>query len=260
MDFKNDVITRSQEIPVVVDFWAPWCGPCKFLGPVIEELAKENADSWELVKVNTDENRELSMEYGIQGIPAVKMFDKGNVVAEFTGALSRPQIEEWLQKHLPDSRNKELNDILQAINQSDNGVINELESFVDRHPDYMDGRMALARHIAFDDNEKATELVLDVKPGSQYFDTAEDIRHLHRLLEGSCTDNDQFAEKIEDIRSAVKTGDLESAMDMLIEFVVADKSYCDELPRKVAIAIFNLSGLDHPITQKFRRRFDMALY
>ncbi|MEQ8810911.1 MAG: thioredoxin, partial [Imperialibacter sp.] len=96
MDFDKEVIAKSKDVPVVVDFWAPWCGPCQFLGPIIEELADEANGTWALVKVNSDENQHLSAEYGIKGIPAVKMFHKGEVVAEFTGALPKHEIQKWL--------------------------------------------------------------------------------------------------------------------------------------------------------------------
>jgi thioredoxin len=108
MDFNKDVIEKSYEQPVVVDFWAPWCGPCRILGPTIEQLAEEQKDKWTLVKVNTEEEYDVAVQYRIQSIPNVKMFHEGEVIAEFAGALPRPQILAWLEEHLPNAEKQEV--------------------------------------------------------------------------------------------------------------------------------------------------------
>lgn len=99
--FQTQVVDKSHDKPVVVDFWAPWCGPCRALGPTIERLARESGGAWRLVKINTDAHPELMQRWGIRGIPAVKLFARGEVVAEFTGALPEPQLRRWLSEHLP---------------------------------------------------------------------------------------------------------------------------------------------------------------
>jgi putative thioredoxin len=99
--FQREVLDKSHEKPVVVDFWAPWCGPCRVLGPTIERLARASGGQWRLVKVNTDRHPELARHYDVRGIPAVKLFVDGHVRAAFAGALPEPALRQWLALHLP---------------------------------------------------------------------------------------------------------------------------------------------------------------
>ncbi len=99
-NFKKEVLEKSKEIPVVVDFWAAWCMPCQILKPVLEKLEKEYGGKFVLAKVNVDNARKTSVEYGIMSIPSVKMFRSGEVVDEFSGALPEAQVREWLDSNL----------------------------------------------------------------------------------------------------------------------------------------------------------------
>ena len=99
--FQTEVLDKSQQKPVLVDFWAPWCGPCRALSPTLDALAKESGGRWRLVKINTDAHSALAQRFGVRGIPAVKLFVDGAVAAEFTGALPEPEVRRWLGAHLP---------------------------------------------------------------------------------------------------------------------------------------------------------------
>ena len=99
--FQTEVLDKSAEKPVLVDFWAPWCGPCRTLSPTLDALAKESGGRWRLVKINTDAHPALAQRFGVRGIPAVKLFVDGVVAAEFTGALPEADVRRWLTANLP---------------------------------------------------------------------------------------------------------------------------------------------------------------
>lgn len=97
-NFDEEVIDASENIPVLVDFWAPWCGPCQMLKPIMEKLAKEYSEEVKIVKLNVEENQGKAEEYGIMSIPCVKLFKNGEVVDEFLGLRSEEIIREWIDE------------------------------------------------------------------------------------------------------------------------------------------------------------------
>jgi thioredoxin 1 len=100
-NFQRDVIETSFRKPVLVDFWAPWCGPCRMLSPTLDKLARESGGAWRLVKINTDRHGDLAQRFGVRGIPSVKLFVDGAVAAEFVGVMLEPAVRQWLRQHLP---------------------------------------------------------------------------------------------------------------------------------------------------------------
>ncbi len=260
LNFAQEVLEKSYQKPVVVDFWAPWCGPCRVLGPVIEQLAEEQNDRWDLVKVNTEEEPEIAQQYQIRSIPNVKLFYKGEPIAEFMGAYPRHAILQWLDENLPDEREGALDEILAELESGQNGrALTQLEAFIAQNPDVSAAKIALARQLVFTDLTKAQSLVQEIAMDDPQYETVADVRQLASFLEHSAGDN-PAGSSIQRAQSAFQSVDMETAIQQIIEATTLDKSYAKDLPRKTAIAFFRLLGVQHELTKKYRWRFDMALY
>ena len=260
LNFKEAVLDRSMETPVLVDFWAPWCGPCRILGPVIEQLADEQKDKWELVKVNTEEMPEIAEKYKIMSIPNVKLFYKGEIIGEFVGALPKRSIENWLEAYLPNAQKTQLEDILSRIGGEDHeAALRELDQFVEAYPDYSLAKVALDNQLIFTQPEKAQNLLREVKMGDKFHEAAEDIRTLANLM--LFKPNGQPAGKaLGKAQEAIKAKDYETAIQQIIEATTLDKSFENDLPRRSGIALFRMWGKDHDLSKRYRWKFDMALY
>ncbi len=261
IDFKKQVIERSFIKPVLVDFWAEWCGPCRMLGPVLGQLAEEQKDRWELVKLNTEEQPDIAQTYKIMSIPNVKLFHNGTVVAEFAGALPKTHIERWLDEHLPDPTGEELTSLLADLqHQTPEQAVASLRKFVEQHPNHKEATMALAKMLAIAEPEKALDLVTDVHLGDPRYEAAEDVRTLAELMMLKPENGAPVMQLLSEAQAALKTGDNETAIQKIIAAIIADKTFHNDLPRRAAIALFHTWGEDHELTRKYRRQFSMALY
>jgi len=263
-DFEREVLQRSYSVPVLVDFWAEWCAPCRMLAPVLERLAARANGRWVLAKVNTEEHPELAYRYGVRSIPNVKLFVDGQVVDEFVGALPEHVIERWLEQALPSPHRKLLQQaeqLLQAQRISEAQSL--LEQVLAAEPNNEAARALLAKLLLFAEPERARELVAPIEPGSPYEELAESIRTLAPLLQLSSPEQLPEAPVRPLFWSAVQAlqrGDYAQALEHLIEVIRTDRYYFDDAARKKCIAIFKFLGEEHPITLRYRRDFSSALY
>ena len=268
IDFEKEVIEASYQRPIVLDFWAEWCAPCKMLGPILEKLAKQANGQWELVKINTELQPEIAMQFEIKSIPAVKMVSEGEIVAEFVGALPELQVRNWLEENLP---TKSKNAVQMAIQALEIGDVNRAKQYlkfaIDQDETNLDAKIMLAR-LEFDGNpDRAVKLVQEIDESHSMFDYVDAIRNLHRLMNSS-KDLEKEAKKFNteawklylDGINALKRRDHARAFESWIEAMILDRQLDGDGARKACVALFKILGSEHDLTQKYHRRFSSALF
>jgi putative thioredoxin len=237
--FQSAVIDRSQTLPVVVDFWAEWCGPCRQLGPLLEKAVSARAGSIELVKVDVDANPLLAQTFRIQGIPAVKAFRDGRVAAEFVGLQRPPEIERFLDSLLPSKADA-------LVKQGDEA---SLRSALELEPGRADAAVALAQLLAARGEREEARQVLSNVRGSFAADGLAARIELEERAEPDL--GDAFA--------ALDQGDQERALELLLAALTTADGARDDI-RRVIVGILEQLGVEHPVARETRRKLAAALY
>lgn len=275
--FEKDVIEASDLVPVLVDFWAPWCGPCKALGPLLEKLEHEYAGKWRLVKVNVDENPQLAAHFQVRSIPHVVAFADGRPVDQFTGVLPEGQLRAFIDGLAPNAAEVERRTALAAFEDGQRSVaLDHLKAALALDPGFDDARLDLIELLL--DDERVEEARSEAQLLSLKITNGIDVRYnaLKTRLDALDAVSDLPPTDELEARVAANPGDLEARFDLanllvarrdyegalahLLEIVKRDRTFRDDIGRKTMLSVFDLAAHRPELVSEWRRKLSTTLH
>ena len=273
-NFVTQVVEASHQQPVLVDFWATWCGPCQSLMPILEQLAQSYQGKFILAKVEIDSQQALASQFGVRSVPTVKLVKNGQIVDEFTGALPESQIRAFLDKHIESESDQRMQQALARYQAGEtDAALAEMGQILQDDPNNEDNKIIYAnillRQNHLDEARQwlatlsvETGLKPEVRAMQAQLEFIEIVQHAPdtATLEKQLREDPRNSEARYQLSAhAILQGQFEVAFEHLLEIVKHDRSYNDDAGRKALLKLFELLGEDHELVSSYRRKLAMAL-
>jgi putative thioredoxin len=264
-DFEYEVIAFSNQIPVIVDFWAEWCRPCKTLTPLLEKYAIEAQGSFRLAKVNVDDNPNLALKFNVRSIPNVKAFRDGQIVSDFLGLQPEPRVKDFIRNLAPSQFDLLLEkgqSQLESMNWID--AANSFRQFLAKSSNHPAGMLGLLKANLMLGNFSEARQILDEFPPSREYAHIELLRPLFNALWREKTNQEVGEDPLDaaynNVLRLMLRGNLPAAMDGILDILRQNKHYNNDEARKVLLGLFVVLGDNHPLTEQYRRELALVLF
>jgi putative thioredoxin len=265
-DFEYEVLSYSQNVTVVVDFWATWCRPCKVLDPLLEGITTEASGAFRLARVDVDKNPNLALRYGVRSIPAVKVFTNGQVVSEFSGILPEERLREFLSKLVPPSPKQLLLEKAESMLAYHQWNQAELiyRDLMEQASDMPATLLGLAKALVMQNKSQEALAILTDFPASRLFISAELIRpyaeDLVAFQKGELPDENELDASYRTAIRLASRGNIPASLDGLLDVLRRDKNFRHGRVRQVVLALLDLLGEEDPQTRQYRAELASILF
>ncbi len=263
--FEYDVIAYSNQVPVVVDFWATWCVPCKIIDPLLEQLADQEAGNFRLAKVEVDSNPKLTRQFNIRTVPSIKAFRNGQLIAELIGVQKEQNVRDFIQAILPSENELALEKGLSLLDQQDwDNSEDSFRAYLEKKPGHPQALLGLSRSLAGQSFFKEAQNILLHFPASKEYASSEMLSHFVNAeiwanKQSGKEDDIMLAGYLHALRLAAR-GNYPAALDGLLEILHQNKRYRDGEVRRVFLGILELIGSTSPLATQYRNELAIVLF